>query len=893
MTSGRARPAWLSYLHIGRLLWGAFAVLIAVASWYGLYRGEPDIDGLDLTEFVHLEDPAQRAWSQGREYVPGFLVARLAGPEGVELDDVYYAESRVRPNGTQFDVRRVSNITKTPQAKEILLANSGATALFAVEVFGQQQALLLIDFGGDERDTSALSTRADRARLEVTNLMTTGRRGGVGQRLYGLHKPARELRATVSAGKYIVETPGGAVTIDADTGAVDAPDILTYQPRYFAQKQLVPWLVDTIRGLSWVGPRKIALLEKFVFGHRDRLKRAAFAMGLVDESANLRSELDQEPGEALEFEVGADVTSTEWPPRTVTSAFDETEPGEGEWTPTGTKWLHRLPKAPPAFYKTAVRMDPKRPYEALVLIAMDMRQLELGMVAGTVNPQPSFGTPGTGIIPREPEILDNLVAGFNGGFQTAHGAYGMVVNRQTILPAMPHAATIAIRDDGQVRMGTWYNSMTVPDDLNSLRQNLPPLVADGVFNPTNKRSRWGGTSSDLDLLNTTRSGMALCGEHTLMYAWCKSCSADAIGRAFISAGCSYGMHMDMNPTHTGWSWYKVDSAKMGRDGGLDGALSAKGAKRMDFRVERYIERDVKDFFYLTLRRDFSTRVGPPPAGFGPWSTEHAPSGTEGFLPVAASSTDADGTLLVVMDAARLKVSFRRGDDEPDPIGTQRPADPVRLKYGVAALDLGITRNAGLVVDGRIHAPPVPGQPALVPSEGQLEILPTLPESKPRTFRGGWPLVKDGRPNLFPIAGPQGMRWGALALSEGRLIYIQGTNPSAMANTLISMNVRTAVVTQLIARSSPLVFLHGGEEVVPLTGEQSVFDATRAKTTHLYFEVTPDGPRTARLGLEAVELSDEELLRQRRLQGQIKAMRQELRNVQNQRYREWKTKTGKP
>jgi hypothetical protein len=887
------RRAWLTYLHAGRLVWGAMAALVAAASWYGLYRGDPDVDGLDITQYVHLDDPAKRGWTQGRDYVPGFLVARVAAPDGVELDDVYYAEARVREDGTQYDIRRVSNITQTPQAAEVLLAHTGSTALFAVDVFGQQQALLLVNFGGDERDMSAVATRADHARLEITNLMNTGRPGGVGQRLYGLKTPAKRLSATVGAGKYIVETPQGAVSIDATTGAVDAPELLTYQPRYFAQKQLVPWLVDTIRGLSWVGPHKVVLLEKFVFGHRDRLKRAAFAMGLVDESANLRQELDQEPGEALEFEVGDDVSSTEWPPKTVKSAFAQTEPGEGEWTPTGTKWLRRISKAPPAFYKTAVRMDPKRPYEALVLIAMDMRQLDMGLVAGTVNPRPSFGTPGTGIIPRKPELMDNLVAGFNGGFQTAHGAYGMVVNRQTILPAMPHAATVAVRDDGHVKMGTWYNSMTVPDDIHSLRQNLPPLMADGVFNPTNKRSRWGGTSSDLDLLNTTRSGMALCGDHTLMYAWCKSCSANAIGLGFISAGCKYGMHMDMNPTHTGWSWYRVDPENIGKDGTIKGARSAKGAKRMDFRVDRYIERDVKDFFYLTLRRDFTTKLAAPPKGFKPWGTEHAPTGTEGFLPVAATTTDDHDTMLVAMDATRLEVAFRRGDDEPDPTGTLRPADPVRLKHGVAALDLGLTTNAGLVVDGRIHAPAVAGQPAIVPDKDGLRILPALPAVNPRTFRGGWPLVKDGAPNLFPIAGPQGMRWGAIARVGDTFLYIQGTDPARMANALIELDVKTAVVTQLIGRKSPLVFLRGGEEVTPVDGEQSVFDATRAKTTHLYFEVIPAGPRTSPLGLEPVELSAEEQLRQKRLQGQINAMRQELRNVQNARYRAWKNKTGKP
>ena len=78
--------------------------------------------------------PAPLSWTAGREYVPGFLVAHDAE---TELDDIYYAESRVRADGTRYDVRRVCNLTRTPQAREILLAHSAHSALFGVEVFGQ------------------------------------------------------------------------------------------------------------------------------------------------------------------------------------------------------------------------------------------------------------------------------------------------------------------------------------------------------------------------------------------------------------------------------------------------------------------------------------------------------------------------------------------------------------------------------------------------------------------------------------------------------------------------------------------------------------------------------------------------------------------------------------
>ncbi|MEO1270218.1 MAG: hypothetical protein AAFX99_19190, partial [Myxococcota bacterium] len=555
------------------LAFGVLLLVLASALWALFRSGEP-IGGItaettpeqamaaflkarvnleaDPSQIVFFSDPRERLWTRALGYVPMFAMARQGGAEeGVEVEDLYYFEARVSSSGMPLTLRRLSNLTSTPYARERLVVQSGPRALLAVEVFGQIQSLLLVDFNQDERELPTFESDIDEARYRITNLQETGRFGGVGLRLYGLNPPAREVTAKVTSdGSFDIALKGSPKKEDTTTSRVlllpkpgdvvgvtkGAEERLNYQPRFFAAKGRVPWLVDTVRNHPWVGYRKIALLERYVFYWKDRLRGVAFMAGLLSEEGGLMDELDSEgtsSGPAISVSSSGD-QSHEWPPPPLKSAVADPKPGEGQWKPVEIEWLRRHEGAPPAFMKTAVRMDSKRPYDHLVLIAADMRQLDLNMVAGTVSPESSFGTPGTGRIRREGDTINRLVAAFNGGFKTAHGAFGMQVDDKVILPATPYTATVAVRDDGHIQMGTWNNVTDIPKDFKSLRQNLPPLVAEGKFNPTGKR-KWGGTANELDDIHTTRSGLCFRGESTLIYVWGKETSADSIGVVWISS----------------------------------------------------------------------------------------------------------------------------------------------------------------------------------------------------------------------------------------------------------------------------------------------------------------------------------------------------------------------
>jgi hypothetical protein len=241
------------------------------------------------------------------------------------------------------------------------------------------------------------------------------------------------------------------------------------------------------------------------------------------------------------------------------------------------------------------------------------------MVPGTEEPQSATGEFGDGKIPRDPRLLSRLVAAFNGGFQSTHGDFGMMVERRMVVPPKPYAATIARLRDGSLGFGTWPYELTTPAEFVSFRQNLTPLVGDGAFNPYG-REWWGGVPHDWeDETHTVRSGLCLTREKFVAYFYATQIDHVRLGRAMLAARCDYGLHLDMNQGHTGLELYKVDVAENlpPISGKLDGHWQAEGdvsdmpgwkfrgrrlVKNMQLmHFPRYIRRGARDYFYLALR----------------------------------------------------------------------------------------------------------------------------------------------------------------------------------------------------------------------------------------------------------------------------------------------------
>jgi hypothetical protein len=221
-------------------------------------------------------------------------------------------------------------------------------------------------------------------------------------------------------------------------------------------------------------------------------------------------------------------------------------------------------------------------------------------------------------------------------------------------------------------------------------------------------------------MQTERSGLCVTNAGHLLYAWGDDVSATTLGKAMKMASCIYGMHLDMNPHHTGFIFTNITELK-GRN-----YKSELLDKQMEIDTARYIEYAPKDFFYMTLHDPT-----PPALEGASWEpdpgVQPAPAWMAGLWRANASSVD-----LLEIEPGRASFRVRAGTKEPDArtgtAGTHELGedDAHRVLF---ALSLGTAtekHGRGITVDGRVVLPMSSATPsaALVANEeGQLSIVP--------------------------------------------------------------------------------------------------------------------------------------------------------------------------
>jgi hypothetical protein len=379
--------------------------------------------------------------------------------------------------------------------------------------------------------------------------------------------------------------------------------------------------------------------------------------------------------------------------------------------------MHALPGAPPTFFTTVVRPDPNRKAKVQV-VALDARQLELDMAIGVEGPFPPDEAakgkwPRGGMLPREEKIATRVVAAFNGGFRFDQGAWGMTIDRREFLPPVKDVASILMHDDGRLGFGSWGPGMKTPADVRSLRQNLDPLVDDGVVNPR-KRLRWGGIKAEGVQVGqrAKRTGICRTAAGDFLYLWGNDLEAHDLGAAMKKAGCDYGMHLDMNVFHVGFVFLSFEDAAY--ETGDSEVLSPN----MGANKKRYIKQpSPKEFFYATLREP-SPRVGFQPDGL----VQPPPA----WMPSIAIAAESE-VRLTFFEGARVRGRLVVGDGEPLLDGARPPAlegdDAARV---LAAIRLGVASKdapLGVVLDGKPRATSSPSAATLAIDEaGHWSIL---------------------------------------------------------------------------------------------------------------------------------------------------------------------------
>jgi len=776
-----------------------------------------------------------------------YLVGRWALFLGSESPgaprDVYRARVRLTPEGRPLAVGTPYALTSTPLGDDHALVAHGHRAAFATLAYGQEQSISVLDLAKDGARSPAGWT--DRAMMFLTNLQQTGAGDGVGRIDVTLDPPARAVGLALDADYLRIERLSGQATektrFDLARGELSSPGpALRAEAVPHLPKRFVFWAVDTVRAISWVGPAPIAWLEDKVFGARDALKQFAFKLhGASEKTDVLADATATKPANVLDTSKASD-GDAEWPPADIPSIWKTPESGEGTWQVPKLPGAKKVgqgergeraegTEAPAPFMRTFVRPDEQRPYASVILVAMDMRQLELQMEAGTEDPKPLTGGHGPGRIPRDPAVSTRVVAAFNGAFKTEHGSYGMMVHKRVLLPPQPGAATVIVTTDGRTGMGTWANTSEITGihgvadaDIDSFRQNLDPLLDRGEINPT-KRALWGYTLPG-NGTQTERSGLCVTEAGHLVYAWGAEVSATVLAKAMKMAGCEYGMHLDMNPHHTGFLFTRIEDVKAHK------FRSEILASEMEISADRYVDYAAKDFFYMLLR-------DPAPPSFegaeGPWrpnpGAQPAPSWLAAMWETRVGANESQ-VELVDVEARRARFRIRAGSKEPDSKTGASPTtelgseDAARVLF---ALSLGTSLDKhprGLATAGKMVLPIRGTEDSallVASSEGQLSIAKTaeLGPLGPNVDVAELPLLLDDGvvlPNAAsrhtaqpPGEAGEGRIHARAALGmtpDGRVLIAKGAFASdlPLANALRRAGCHRAVLLDRGARDAPVL-----------------------------------------------------------------------------------------
>jgi len=653
-----------------------------IASGYSTLNDALSTQGLAVTQAETKALEKQRRGNDAQ-----LIVFRAAEGHGAKaardgLGDVWAAQAVVSDDGRVAELDHLHNLTRTSSADETTPITHGRWVLFARNIERKTVGLELLDLAGEPATKLGVMARIQRG---ISNLQQTGQWVGVGKRSYTFKTPAASLDIRAEHNHFVVEADGDRLVVDP---VYEKPlegdwlvDVRTPAP---GVTELVPWLVDTARGISWVGAEKIAWLENKVFALRDRAKQAYHSVSTVDHAAEAAAELGitkQVPAAEEQKVERLSVPDPEsgWPPPAIAPLIGTPEvPGEGKWRAiVDDPYVRELPDGNPVFFQSFLRADPERDWARVYLTLWDPRVVQLNVVAGTEEPLSATGETGTGAIPHTPDVLTRLVGAFNGGFQAVHGEFGMMADGRVYLPPKPWAATVAVFDDGHVGMGSWpgpqdrragYDEARavadIPAGMVAFRQNLTSLVEDGQFNPWN-RWWWGAApKQQSEQTLTQRSALCVTREGFMIYAWGDSASPEALGAALVAARCARAMHLDMNSGHSGMEFYNVLAPQEARAQAdkktafrteapmpeLPGYLlrARKAVTSMGMALPRYIHPDPRDYFYLTLKPGLTGTALAGPLGnqFDSRDLPHA-----GWPPAFARHADAEVRLLRI-DPAR-------------------------------------------------------------------------------------------------------------------------------------------------------------------------------------------------------------------------------------------------
>jgi hypothetical protein len=192
----------------------------------------------------------------------------------------------------------------------------------------------------------------------------------------------------------------------------------------------------------------------------------------------------------------------------------------------------------------------------VTLVRFDAGRVVFDLHIGSTDPPVNLAT-----IPadRGPAIASDetpfLLAAFEGGFKIRDGPGGVELEGQVVAPLSDGKASFVIDVNGTAHVGVWGSGLPVPgEQVASVRQNLAPLIANGVPNPAvNDPAAWGATLTSSKVVPRSAAGEDALGD--IIYAGGWSVTPGDLSAALLDAGAVNAMQLDINP-----EWVQLDAA---------------------------------------------------------------------------------------------------------------------------------------------------------------------------------------------------------------------------------------------------------------------------------------------------------------------------------------------
>ncbi len=361
-----------------------------------------------------------------------------------------------------------------------------------------------------------------------------------------------------------------------------------------------PLVANTLRSI--VGPTAVAKLEDVVYAVEDRYNRLARGTEAPKSHWAVPSAPPPPVAAAPAPVPSGSAQVPELPPFRPADPGPALKswsaPGDGVWVPIMDP---RRPSEAPYMMKTLLHPDKDRGWAEVFVVAVDLRRVTLHVLPGTQEPKADNKVAEKlerpAVIPERDH--EELLAAFNGGFMTEHGGYGMKLGGVTLVAPKPKACTLAVYQDGALKIAPWTELQADEPNLLWFRQAPECMVREGKLHPgiiyVSGNRKWGATLDGETVIR--RSGIGLNQARDVLYVSITNhTNARVLAEGLRHAGAADIAQLDVN-----WSYPKFMLYEPKVPGGPRKAVPL--ASGFEFSEDEYIRRRARrDFFYLVRKR---------------------------------------------------------------------------------------------------------------------------------------------------------------------------------------------------------------------------------------------------------------------------------------------------